>query len=114
MFKYIKLNPKFVLILGTLENLLLVLLMIKYKLPVKYIIVFLLGNSILKFIPLYSIWDTKIVSDDVVATVILFIAYEMWLRLNGTNILQQYIDITSSILEQKNDTPFMRVSKYFL
>jgi hypothetical protein len=107
IFKYVKLNPKFILIIGVLENLLLVLLMIRVGLEMRYILTFLLGNSILKFIPLYTIWDTKIKSDDIVATMLLLLAYEMWLRFNRTNIIEQYIEITESILEKKFDTPFM-------
>lgn len=76
-------NPKFVLLLALLHNIIIILLMIKLKVKTPIIILLIIGAFILKIIPLYSILDTNIQLSDVNATLILLLIYFYWLHLHN-------------------------------
>ena len=82
-FNIIKYSPKFVIILGLIENCFLLLFLIIYKSTLYKITKFIIINTIIKVIPLYLVWNDKIIKRDIYATIILFLIYLLWIYLNG-------------------------------
>ena len=82
-FNIVKYSPKFVLILGLIENCFLLLFLIIYKSTLYKITKFIVINTIIKVIPLYLVWNDKIIKRDIYATIILFLIYLLWIYLNG-------------------------------
>lgn len=82
-FNIVKYSPKFVIILGLIENCFLLLFLIIYKSTLYKIIKFIVINTIIKVIPLYLVWNDKIIKRDIYATIILFLIYLVWIYLNG-------------------------------
>jgi len=76
-------NPKLALILGTIENVIMIVLMLMNNMDGITIFSFVVMNSIIKFIPLYTLWYIPIKSGDVMATFILFAIYLFWMHING-------------------------------
>lgn len=105
-----KYNPKFALIGGIIENSMLVVLML-YKSLYWDTLLFIFINSILKIYPLYSIWNTSLKWTDIIFTFVLFIVYELWLRINGTNTIIENKKTIDSILTKKYETPLMKSLK---
>ena len=92
--KITKYSPKFVLILGIIEN---------------SFIIFILLNIFIKIIPYYTVRNDKIIKKDIIATIILFIIYCLWLYINtGNNVIEYHIKISDSVIKDKNETPAMR------
>ena len=107
--KITKYNPKFVLILGIIENSFLLLFMIIYKTKILSIIIFIIINIFIKIIPYYTVRNDKIIKKDIIATIILFIIYCLWLYINtGNNVIEYHIKISESVIKDKNETPAMR------
>jgi len=107
--KITKYNPKFVLILGIIENSFLLLFMIIYKTKISSIVIFIILNIFIKIIPYYTVRNDKIIKKDIIATIILFIIYCLWLYINtGNNVIEYYIKISESVIKDKNETPAMR------
>jgi hypothetical protein len=103
-------NPKFALIGGVIENSFLLVLML-YKSLYWDALLFVFINTILKLYPLYSIWKTSLKIKDIMFTFGLFIVYELWLRINGTNTIIENKKTIDSILTKKYDTPLMKLFK---
>jgi hypothetical protein len=82
-FNIVKYSPKFVIILGIIENCFLLLFLIIYKSTLYKITKFIIINTIIKVIPLYLVWNDKIIKKDIYATIILFLIYLVWIYLNG-------------------------------
>lgn len=101
-------NPKFALIGGIIENSMLAGLML-YKSLYWDTLLFIFINSILKLYPFYTIRKTHIKLKDVLFTFGLFIVYELWLRINGTNTIIENKKTIDSILTKKYDTPLMKL-----
>jgi len=107
--KITKYNPKFVLILGIIENSFLLLFMIIYKTKISSIVIFIILNIFIKIIPYYTVRNDKIIKKDIIATIILFIIYCLWLYINtGNNVIEYHIKISESVIKDKNETPAMR------
>ena len=68
-------NPKFAIIVGIVENLAILVLMFYYHTKIRFRILFVIMMIIAKIIPIYTIWNEKITSKDIIATFILFIIY---------------------------------------
>ena len=113
--KITKYNPKFVLILGIIENSFLLLFMIIYKTKISSIIIFIIINIFIKIIPYYTVRNDKIIKKDIIATIILFIIYCLWLYINtGNNVIEYHIKISDSVIKDKNETPAMRFINYIV
>ena len=82
-FNIVKYSPKFVIILGLIENFFLLMFLLIYKSSLYKITKFIVINTIIKVIPLYLVWNDKIINRDIYATIILFLIYLLWLYLNG-------------------------------
>ena len=78
----VKYSPKFIIILGLIENFFIVVYLLinnstSYKIS-KFIII----NIVIKVIPLYLIFNDKIRYQDIYATIILFLFYLIWIYIN--------------------------------
>ena len=95
MFNLIYYNPKFILIIALIQNTMGLI----YKLFFESILnAFILAIIILcmKIIPLYSIIHTKINNKDIYFTLLLFIFYNLWIYINGTNLYDIMIEIKNN------------------
>jgi len=79
MFKWTNYNPKLALLLGLIENGTLLVMMIHYNRPILY---FVLDNMMIKVIPYMTIQQNMQWSD-LYSTVMLFLVYLIWLKVNG-------------------------------
>ena len=102
IYKIIKYNPLFFLIIALIENVIYLLLLIYYKNSFIYILLFILINFFIKVIPVWTLYKTTIKMIDIGAGILLFFIYACWLLYN--NKLNQYyfIHLLNSI---KKGTP---------
>jgi hypothetical protein len=76
-------NPKFILIIAILQNIIIILEMFKRKTKNHVIILLILGMLIFKIIPLYTISNTNISLIDISTSIILLLCYFFWLYLHN-------------------------------
>ena len=104
MVDIIKFNPKFVIILAIIENLCILLVKVingNYCSILSFIII----NTFIKVIPLYTVRNDEITKGDVVFTIYLFLLYIVWLIANGkTNLITNVSWLTSK--NKKSIAPF--------
>lgn len=113
IFKIVKYNPKFAIICGMIENLIILLLMCIYNTKKILIVLFIIMFFILKLIPLYTIWNDNIkLNDDIKNTSLLFIIYLVWIHLNQLNITHALTSSKNLILYNKNTMPGMTILQY--
>ena len=104
---FIKYNPKFVIILGLIENLCILLLMFYYNTKSRLISLFLIMVFLLKIIPLYIIWNTKISINDIYFTGFVFIIYLLWMFINKQSTYDFINNSKKLIIYNKNTLPGM-------
>jgi len=100
-------NPKFAIIFGIFENLIMLFLLFYYNIKFYLILLFIIVVTIQKIIPLYTIWNDKIQNKDIIATFILFIIYLFWYRINNKNFSNIIKPTKDLILHNKNTFPGM-------
>jgi hypothetical protein len=99
-------SPKFPLLLGLFDNVVMLVLMMYYGTSNKTIVYFIVINTIIKVIPLYYLRDERLKIRDIYFTCILFIIFISWLYVNGESLTGNAKLIYSSLLYEKNQTPF--------
>ena len=100
-FRITKYNPKFVLICGVIENIILLFFMIYYNTNLNVIIFFIFGMFIIKIIPTYIIWNTIIKWKDILFTFILFFIYIIWLYINNKSLYYVFNEIKQVVFNKK-------------
>ena len=105
----VKYNPKFVIICGLIENLIILLFMIYYNTKQRLIYLFVIMMFIIKIIPLYTIWHTKLTINDIYFTVVLFIMYLLWMYINKKNTNDFITNNKKLILYNQNTLPGMQL-----
>ena len=105
----IKYNPKIFLILASIENFIILYMMIYYKNDIKYILTFIFINIFIKVIPLIILWNTPNDIHDFYAGIIIFLMYIGWLYLSNINLKVQITqsDTWSRIKQNKTFSPIM-------
>ena len=106
-FKLTKYSPKFPLILGLIDNIIMFILMLLYGTSRRTIIYFLIINTLIKVIPLYYLRNETIKMTDIYFTVCLFLVFIIWLYLNKQSLIGNLKLIYESLLYGKDNTPFM-------
>ena len=101
------LNPKFAILVGLFENMIILFLMLYYRTKIHLIETFFIMVIILKILPIYTIWNTKIRSQDILATLVLFLIYLFWVFINKKNISGFIQNTKNMILHNKNTLPGM-------
>jgi hypothetical protein len=109
-YKLTSFSPLFALIIGIIENSFLYYIRIS-KHDLIYRIEFLIVNFFLKILPLYYIIviqsNAKIKINDILATIILFIIYSLWIIINK----QIYIKNNKLIVNTQSATPIYNILK---
>ena len=117
VFKFITYSPKFPLILGLIDNIIMLILMIYFGSKSKTIILFIAINTLIKVVPLYYLRNQRIKMSDIYFTVGLFIIFVIWLHINKQSLAGNLKLIHDSLLYNKFQTPFMslfnRIEKNF-
>ena len=80
-------SPKFAIIFGIIENVIILFLMFYYKTKIDLVLLFVIMFLLLKIIPIYTIWNEKINKKDIISSFFLFIFYLFWCYVNNKNIL---------------------------
>jgi hypothetical protein len=106
-FKLTKYSPKFPLIIGLIDNIIMFILMLIYGTSKRTIFYFLIINTLIKVVPLYYLRNETIKITDVYFTVGLFFVFIMWLHLNKQSLIGNLKLIYESLLYGKDNTPFM-------
>jgi hypothetical protein len=106
-FKITTFSPKFPLILGLIDNIIMLLLMLVYGTSRETIFYFIIINTIIKVVPLYYLRNEPIKWRDIYFTVFLFILFVGWLNLNKQSLIGNLKVIHDSLLYGQDKTPFM-------
>lgn len=111
-FKFTSYSPKFLIIIGIIHNSAMLLNMILSGTKTISILSFITINIFIKILPLYYLRNEPIKIDDIYVTGFVYLLFVVWLNINGENIVDNLNEIQNSILNDKNETPFMRFIEY--
>jgi len=112
--KIVSYNPKIALVLGLLENLIILLFMFYFYNSFIYIFLFCFINFFLKVIPLWRLRNTGYFKSDICALLILFSIYLFWLYINNVRFEKYAVDKFKQLKNNKPIGPFTYyVDKYF-
>jgi len=104
-------SPKFALILGLLDNIIMLLLMIYFGSKGRTIFLFIIINTVIKVIPIYYLRNEDIKLKDIYFTLALFVIFIGWLHINSQSLIGNLKLIHDSLLYNKTQTPFMYLIK---
>ena len=102
-FKIVKYSPKFILYVAMIDNVLLFSMLIYKKSSIYDITKFLAINTFIKYLPIYTLRDEKIKREDIIAGIILFIIYLIYIFINNNNILEVYNKIIKGYSDKNNE-----------
>jgi hypothetical protein len=105
-------SPKFAILLGMIENLVVLSLMFYYKTKLKLILLFIVVMCILKIIPLYTIWNKKIQLREIFITFGLFIFYLFFMFLNNKSIYDFIKQTRNLVVYNKNTLPGLTILQH--
>jgi hypothetical protein len=105
--KFTSFSPKFVLLLGLIENVMMWISMFIYGTPTFTIVSFIFINLFIKVLPLWYLRNEHIRLQDVYATLVLFLIFIVWLHINHQSLVGNMKLIHDSLLYGKNTTPFI-------
>jgi hypothetical protein len=100
-------SPKFALLIGLIDNIVMLLLMILFGTTMTAIINFVIINTIIKIVPLYYLRKERIVIKDIYFTCILFLLFVIWIHLNKQTLVGNLKIVHDSLLYGQNRTPLM-------
>ena len=108
-FQLIKYSPKFALMLGLLDNIVMLILMILFGTSRITIFMFIIVNTIIKVFPLYYLRKERIRMNDVYFTGFLFFLFVIWIHMNRQTLVGNLKIIHDSLLYGQNKTPIMNI-----
>ena len=106
-FKITNFSPKFPLILGVIDNVIMLILMLMYGTSKRTIFYFIIINTLIKVVPLYYLRNESIRTKDIWFTIFLFAVFFIWLHLNKQSLFGNIKLIHDSLLFGQDKTPFM-------
>jgi len=106
-FKITTFSPKFPLILGLIDNIIMLGLMLLYGTSRITIFYFIIINTLIKALPLYYLRNERIKLKDIYFTILLFGIFVLWLHLNRQSLFGNIKIIHDSLLYGQDKTPFM-------
>jgi len=109
-----KYNPKFALLFAFVINIAQLLIRIFYENSLIYIFLFVFANSFLKIIPLWILKNDKITYSDIMASFYLFAIFNIWLMLNGTNVIEISQELLKTIQHNQPSGPFIYYTDKYL
>ena len=104
-FRFTTYNPKIALVLGILENIILFGVMFYVNHSWIQLIRFCFTNTILKIIPLWTLWNTPYRWKDFYAFFVLFVTFIGWLFVNGQLTVQVLIESLQKLEKNHTDRP---------
>lgn len=107
IFKFIKYSPKLALILGLIDNIIMLLMMLLYGTSSRTIFYFIVINTFIKVIPLYYLRNETIKINNIYFIFGLFLVFIIWLQINKQNLVGNIKLIHDSLLYGKDKTPFI-------
>ena len=107
--KFTDISPKFALIFGLLENIVMFSYIAYLGTPIGTLVRFGFTNFIIKLLPLYLLRGEPIRRVDIIMTLLIFGLYNAWLYVNGETFSRVVAQITDSLARNKNETPFMKL-----
>ena len=108
-FQWTKYSPKFALLIGLIDNIVMLLLMILFGTSMTTIINFVIINTIIKIIPLYYLRKERITIKDIYFTCVLFLLFVIWIHINKQTLVGNLKLVHDSLLYSENKTPFMNI-----
>jgi hypothetical protein len=112
ILNFTKYNPKFAIMIGILENVVLLIFMSLNGANHRTVGYFILVNTFIKLLPFYTLRHEKIRIRDIQATVILAIIYVGWIFFNNQSITGNYKLVYDSLTKNKDTMPFLAFVKY--
>ena len=109
MAKIVSHKPKLAILLGIIDNTIMLIGMIFYGSNLRTILSFIFINVFIKLLPYYSLRRETIRSSDWKPTIILFLIYCGWLYLNQENLTGNYKKVFDSLINNRDDTPAMKL-----
>jgi hypothetical protein len=106
-FKITNFSPKIPLLLGLIDNIIMLFLMLFYGTSKETVFYFILINTFIKVIPLYYLINQKILMRDIYFTTFLFIVFILWLHINKQSLFGNIKIVHDSLIYGQNKTPFM-------
>ena len=113
MVKFTDYIPKFVLIVGILENLVVLFYMIRFGSNFRTISRYMGVNAVIKVLPLYTVRNDPIRIKDIVATAVYFLIFTGWLYVNEESLTGNYNKIIDSLINNRDETPLMKMLTTF-
>ena len=110
-FKFTNYSPKFALILGVVDNIIMLLLMLLYGTSTRTIFYFIIINTLIKVAPLYYLRNETILWRDIYFTSALFAIFIVWLHMNAQSLVGNIKLVHDSLIYGKDKTPFMALLK---
>jgi len=105
--KYVNYSPKFPLIIGLIDNIIMLILMLSYGTSSNTIMYFIIINTFIKLLPLYYLRKETIRWRDIYFTFILFILFIIWLNINEQSLVGNLKLMHDSLISGNNKTPFL-------
>jgi len=97
---YREYNPKLLLLIGVCFDIVLFFFMLYYKTNIyKIVIPFIFVIIFIKIIPLYTLRNNTIKIQDFYFSILLFIIYFFWLRINNISFEYIFNEIQRSIIK---------------
>jgi hypothetical protein len=107
ILRIIQYSPKFALILGLIDNIIMLFLMLNFGTKKKTILYFILINTFIKIIPLYLLRNERIKMRDIYFTIVLSFLFVLWIHMNSQTLVGNLKLVHDSLLQGKNGTPFL-------
>lgn len=111
--KWILFSPKFAIIVGLIENFVMLSLMILYGTKIESILYFITINIFIKVLPLYYLRNNYIYWKDIYFTIVLFIIFIFWLHINKESLIGNLKLIHNSLIYNRFNTPFFAFIQKF-
>jgi len=105
--KITKYSPKFPIILGLIDNIIMLILMLIYGTSKRTIFYFIIINTLIKIVPLYYLRNESVRMKDIGFTILLFVIFILWLHFNKQSLFGNIKIIHDSLLFGQDKTPFM-------
>ena len=112
--KIVPYNPKPIFIFALCFAVFQIVIMFAYKKSFKYILAFVLANILIKALPFYFLYNTKVVKQDYYAIGLVVFVYIAWLKINNRNIYKFFIEYITPSDSGRKSFPITRTISMFL
>ena len=110
---FTKYSPKFIIGISIIENIFMLFMMIRSGSNRRTITYFIIINALIKVLPYYTLRKERIQYQDILATIIYFIIFVIWIHMNNQSLIGNSKLIYDSLIKNKNQTPFLELISKF-